>query len=46
MAGGEHTRKEIAKALGLKYSDVYFALKKAGLVAKAAKKPRTAEVEG
>lgn len=46
MAGGEYTRKEIAKALGLKYSDVYFALKKAGLVAKAAKKPRTVEVEG
>lgn len=45
MAGGEHTRREIAKALGLKYSDVYFALKKAGLDAKAAKKPRAVEVQ-
>jgi len=38
MAGGDYTRREIAKALGLKYSDVYFALKKAGLGAKPVKK--------
>jgi 5-methylthioribose kinase len=38
MAGGEFTRREIAKALNLKYSDVYFALKKAGLEAKPVKK--------
>ena len=40
MAGGEFTRREIAKALDLKYSDVYFALKKAGLDAKPVKKTR------
>ena len=38
MAGGEYTRREIAKALNLKYSDVYFALKHAGLAAKPVKK--------
>ena len=38
MAGGNYTRREIAKALDLKYSDVYFALKKAGLEAKPVKK--------
>ena len=38
MAGGNYTRREIAKALDLKYSDVYFALKKAGLEAKPLKK--------
>jgi transposase-like protein len=38
MAGGEYSRREIAKALNLKYSDVYFALKKAGLTAKPVKK--------
>jgi len=32
------TRREIAKALDLKYSDVYFALKKANLSAKPVKK--------
>lgn len=37
MAGGEYTRREIAKALNIKYSDVYFALKKAGLQAKPVK---------
>jgi uncharacterized protein YehS (DUF1456 family) len=40
MAGGEFTRREIAKALNLKYSDVYFALKKAGLDAKPVKKAK------
>lgn len=40
MAGGEYTRREIAKALNLKYSDVYFALKKAGLAAKPVKKSK------
>lgn len=40
MAGGEYTRREIAKALQIKYSDVYFALKKAGLQAKAVKKSK------
>lgn len=40
MAGGEFTRREIAKALNLKYSDVYFALKKAGLEAKPVKKAK------
>ena len=38
MAGGNYTRREIAKALDLKYSDVYFSLKKAGLEAKPVKK--------
>ena len=38
MAGGNYTRREIAKALDLKYSDVYFALKKAGLEAKPVEK--------
>jgi DNA invertase Pin-like site-specific DNA recombinase len=40
MAGGNYTRREIAKALNLKYSDVYFALKKAGLDAKPVKKAK------
>ena len=38
MAGGQYSRREIAQALGLKYSDIYFALKKAGLSAKPVKK--------
>lgn len=38
MAGGQYTRREIAKAIGCSYSDVYFALKAAGLDAKPAKK--------
>lgn len=38
MATGEFTRREIAKACGCSYSDVYFALKAAGLGAKPAKK--------
>lgn len=38
MAGGEYTRRQIAKELGIKYSDVYFTLKKAGLTAKPVKK--------
>jgi uncharacterized protein YehS (DUF1456 family) len=40
MAGGNYTRREIAKTLNLKYSDVYFALKKAGLDAKPVKKAK------
>lgn len=40
MAGGQYTTREIAKALNLKYSDIYFALKKAGLTAKPVKKPK------
>jgi len=38
MADGSLTTREIAKELGVKYSDVYFALKKAGLTAKPVKK--------
>lgn len=38
MAGGEYTTRQIAQTLGVKYSDVYFALKKAGLSAKPVKK--------
>lgn len=38
MATGEFTRREIAKAVGCSYSEVYFALKNAGLAAKPAKK--------
>jgi len=38
MADGSLTTRQIAKELGVKYSDVYFALKKAGLAAKAVKK--------
>ena len=38
MADGSMTTGEIAKELGVKYSDVYFALKKAGLTAKPVKK--------
>jgi len=38
LADGTMTRREIAKALDLKYSDVYFALKKANLSAKPVKK--------
>jgi len=40
MAGGEFTRREIVKELGIKYSDVYFTLKKAGLTAKPVKKAK------
>jgi DNA invertase Pin-like site-specific DNA recombinase len=40
MGTGEFTRREIAKACGCSYSDVYFALKAAGLQAKAVKKPK------
>jgi len=40
MAGGDYTRREIAKTLNLKYSDVYFALKKAGLDAKPVKRAK------
>lgn len=40
MADGSMTRREIAKTLGLKYSDVYFALKKANLSAKPVKKKK------
>jgi ABC-type glutathione transport system ATPase component len=40
MSGGEYTRREIAKALNLKYSDVYFALKNGGLTAKPVKKSK------
>lgn len=38
MADGSMTTRQIAKELGVKYSDVYFALKKAGLTAKPVKK--------
>ena len=38
MADGSLTTRQIAKELGVKYSDVYFALKKAGLTAKPVKK--------
>jgi len=38
LADGSMTTREIAKELGVKYSDVYFALKKAGLTAKPVKK--------
>ena len=38
LANGSMTTGEIAKELGVKYSDVYFALKKAGLTAKPVKK--------
>jgi hypothetical protein len=38
MADGSLTTREIAKKLGVKYSDVYFALKKSGLTAKPVKK--------
>jgi hypothetical protein len=38
LADGAMTTREIAKELGVKYSDVYFALKKAGLTAKPVKK--------
>ena len=38
LANGSMTTREIAKELGVKYSDVYFALKKAGLTAKPVKK--------
>jgi Trp operon repressor len=38
LADGSRTTREIAKELGVKYSDVYFALKKAGLTAKPVKK--------
>jgi transposase-like protein len=41
LADGNMTRREIAKALDLKYSDVYFALKKANLSAKPVKKLKT-----
>lgn len=40
MADGSMTRREIAKTLGLKYSDVYFALKKANLSAKPVKRKK------
>ena len=38
MADGSKTTRQIAQELGVKYSDVYFALKKAGLTAKPVKK--------
>lgn len=38
LANGSMTTREIAKELGVRYSDVYFALRKAGLTAKPVKK--------
>ena len=38
LADGSKTTRQIAQELGVKYSDVYFALKKAGLTAKPVKK--------
>lgn len=40
MAGGDFTRREIAQTLNINYSEVYFALKKAGMSAKPVKKAK------
>lgn len=42
---GKYTRREIAKEIGCKYSDVYFALRDAEITPKAARKPHAEPAE-